>query len=104
MVKPNYGMVHKTKKVILVFFRNHCKFQSRNIKFQSPVINLQDGVFNVKVIDIFCFKFLEKNCMKKKKCYHANIAIIIYNSNKKNRMRYFLGVPLFSEKKLRLSL
>ena len=50
-----------------MFFRHHCKFQSRNIKFQSPVINLQDGVFNVKVIDIFCFKFLEKTCMKKKK-------------------------------------
>jgi hypothetical protein len=44
-----------------MFFRHHCKFQSRNIKFQSPVINLQDGVFNVKVIDIFCFKFLENS-------------------------------------------
>ena len=49
-----------------MFFRHHCKFQSRNIKFQSPVIKLQDGVFNVKVIDMFCFKFLEKSCMKKK--------------------------------------
>ena len=46
-----------------MFFRHHCKFQLRNIKFQSPVIKLQDGVFNVKVIDIFCFKFLEKSCM-----------------------------------------
>ena len=49
-----------------MFFRHHCKFQSRNIKFQSPVIKLQDGVINVKVIDIICFKFLQKTCMKKK--------------------------------------
>ena len=35
----------------------------RDDKFQSPVIKLQDGVINVKVIDIFCFKFLQKTCM-----------------------------------------
>jgi hypothetical protein len=30
------------------------------------ILKLQDGVFNVKVIDIVCFKFLEKSCMKTK--------------------------------------
>ena len=49
-----------------MFFRHHCQFQSRNIKFQSPVMKSQDGVFNVKISDIFCFKFLEKSCMQKK--------------------------------------
>jgi hypothetical protein len=32
-----------------MFFRHHCKFQSRNIKFQSPVIKLQDGVINTSL-------------------------------------------------------
>ena len=42
--KPNYGMVHKTKKEILDVFRHHCKFQSRNIKLRSSVIKIHcDG-------------------------------------------------------------